>query len=168
MKTKSISFRYGIGLAIALIAYFLILSLFGLHIYIWYSLFNGILTGIGIFLALRAYRTQNKNSSYGKGFMTGFLTGFTATVIFTCFFALYSTYINPDFTEAIIEHWDMASDMGLGQIIFVVAVMGFVSSFILTLVCSQYLKDSWNAHSKKDKLHQKKSRLFEPQKQGDF
>lgn len=146
MKSSAIPLRYGIILGVALIVYFLILSLFGLHTYVWFSLANGILTGVGIFMATKDFKAKKKNFKYQKGFMAGLMTGFYATVIFTIFFAIYASNINPDFTSELLKEWAMSPDMGFGQVVFVVATMGFVTTFILTLACMQLFKDSWNPH----------------------
>jgi len=98
MKKSSIPVKYGLAISIGLIAYFLICSLFGIHINPIYSLFNSVITGIGIFAALKQYRLHSDGKFYyQKGFVIGLLTGFYASVIFTIFFAIYSTEINPEF-----------------------------------------------------------------------
>lgn len=148
MKSSSIPLRYGVILGVILIVYFLVLSLFGWHTYVWFSLANAIFTGIGIFMATKDYKARKKNFKYQKGFMAGLKTGFIATVLFTVFFAIYAGNINPSFTDELLANWDMLPDAGtgFGQIILVVATMGFVSTFILTLACMQLFKDSWNPH----------------------
>ena len=54
MKTLSIPIKYGIAISAGLIAYFLILSLFGAHKNPAYSLFNGVIMG---FWYVRGYKT---------------------------------------------------------------------------------------------------------------
>ena len=78
--------RFGIAASGSLIAYFLILSLFNLHTNVFYSLFNGVITGFAIYEAIKYDRIQNREAfNYGKGFKTGLITGFVATLIFTVF-----------------------------------------------------------------------------------
>lgn len=151
MKSSAIPLRYGVILGVILIVYFLILSLFGLHTYVWFSLANAVFTGIGIFIATRDFKAKKKNFRYHKGFVAGLKTGFIATVIFTVFFAIYASNINPSFTDELLSTWHAlpVSGTGFGQIILVVATMGFVSTFILTFVCMQLFKDSWNTHHPK-------------------
>jgi hypothetical protein len=80
--------------------------------------------------------------------MVGLFTGGIATILFTFFFALYASYIDPDFTAELVHEWDMVTnfEMGIGQVIFTVGIMGAVTTFILTLASMQYLKESWNPH----------------------
>jgi len=101
--------------------------------------------GIGMYMALKQYRLHSEDKfSYQKGFMTGLLTGFYATVIFTIFFAIYSTEINPEFLNQLLPMWRGTYSTSTGMIIFVVAVMGFATTLVLTLTFMQLLKDSWN------------------------
>lgn len=150
MKSSSIPLRYGIVLSVTLILYFLILSLFNLHTYVWFSFVNAVLTGGGIFLSIRDYKRKTDKFDYPRGISAGLKTGIAATLIFTLFFAIYATYINPGFIDLLVESWNMLPDSkrAFAQVIFVVGLMGFVSTFILTLVCMQLFKDSWNTHEK--------------------
>ncbi len=145
MKKISIPVKYGLAISIGLIAYFLICALFGVHINPAYSLFNGVIMGIGMYLALKQYRLHPSGKfNYQTGFVMGLLTGFYATVIFTIFFAIYSTEINPEFLNEMLPAWRNDYSTSKGLVIFVVAVMGFATTLILTLTFMQLLKDSWN------------------------
>jgi len=145
MKKSSIPVKYGLAISIGLIAYFLICSLFGVHINPIYSLFNSVITGIGIYTALKKYRLHSDGKfNYQKGFVIGLLTGFYASVIFTFFFAIYSTEIDPEFLNQLLPMWRGTYSTSTGMIIFAVAVMGFATTLVLTLTFMQLLKDSWN------------------------
>ena len=52
MKNFTLPIRFGLATSGSLIAYFLVLSLFNLHTNIFFSLFNGSITGFGIFEAI--------------------------------------------------------------------------------------------------------------------
>ncbi len=145
MKTLSIPIKYGIAISAGLIAYFLILSLFGAHKNPAYSLFNGVIMGFGMYEAIKHYRLEKGDKfKYQKGFMALLLTGFNATIIFTIFFGIYSTEFNPDFLNELLSMWRSEYDTSVGIILFVVAVMGFATTFVLTLTFMQLFKDSWN------------------------
>jgi len=145
MKKLKIPITYGIAISIGLIVYFLVLSLFDLHKKPLFSLFNGVIMAIGMYTAIKNYR-QKKGSKfkYQKGFMTGLLTGFNATIIFTIFFGIYSTEFNPGFLNELLTMWRSDYGTSVGIILFVVAVMGIATSFVLTLSFMQLFKDSWN------------------------
>jgi len=145
MKEISIPVKYGVAISIGLIAYFLICSLFGVHINPIYSLFNSFIMGIGMFTALKQYHLHSDGKfNYQKGFVIGLLTGFYASVIFTIFFAIYSTEIDPEFLNQLLPMWRGTYSTSTGMIIFAVAVMGFATTLVLTLTFMQLLKDSWN------------------------
>lgn len=149
MKKVSIPVKYGVAISIGLIVYFWICSLFGVHINPIYSLFNNIIMGIGMYMALKEYRFHTDDKfNYQKGFMTGLLTGFYATVIFTIFFAIYSTEINPEFLNQLLPLWRNIYSTSTGMIIFTVAIMGIVTTLVFTLTFMQLFKDSWNLKKK--------------------
>lgn len=154
MKSVSVPIKYGIFLSVILIGYFLVLSLFGLHTYVWFSLINGVLTGFGIFFGIRAYKQHAEDFNYPNGFLAGLTIGGLATVVFTLFFAIYASNINPSFIDNLVDMWNMLpnSRRAFAQLVMVVGLMGVVTTFILTLCCMQFFKDSWNTnHSQKQK-----------------
>lgn len=145
MKKSSVPLMYGIFIAIALIAYFLLLSLFGLHTNPAYSIFNLVITGGGIFLAIKAYKEKKgAKFKYQKGFATGITSGFIATILFTGFFAIYTSELNPNFEDQLITMWETDWFVPIGMLIFTVALMGFATSLVVTLAIMQLYKPSWN------------------------
>lgn len=150
MVNLKIPILYGIGTAIALIAYFLILSIFGLHVNPLYSIFNGVIMAVGLFFALKSYRKSKGNKfKYQKGFSAVFLTGINATIIFLVFFAFYATEFNPDFLNQLISMWATFYSTDIASVLFTVALMGFSTSITLALTYMQLFKDSWNTASSK-------------------
>lgn len=143
MMKFALPVRFGIATSGSLIAYFLILSLFDLHTNVFYSLFNGIITGFGIYEAIKFLRIENRTTfSYAKGFTAGILTGFVATLIFTLFFAFYATEINLEFLPQLSEQWFKNRETGAGIVFFTVAIMGFATTVVLTLSFMQLFKSS--------------------------
>ena len=151
MSKYSIPVKYGVAIAAGLIAYFLILSLFGVHTNPVFSFFNGVIMAYGMFEAIRHYRLAKGNKfKYQKGFMACLLTGFNATIIFTIFFGIYATELNPDFLQNLITMWKTDYSTNIGIVLFVVAVMGAATSLVLTLAFMQFFKDSWNTREAKE------------------
>lgn len=145
MKRSSVPLVYGIFTAIALSAYFLLLAIFDLHKNPIYSVFNMVISGVGIFLAIKKYREKKAGKfKYQKGFMAGLTTGFIATVLFTGFFAVYASELNPDFSLELITMWETDWFVNIGLIVFTVALMGFATSLVVTLAIMQLYKPSWN------------------------
>ncbi|MGB5555036.1 MAG: DUF4199 domain-containing protein [Flavobacteriaceae bacterium] len=151
MKEYILPIRFGIATSGCLIAYFLILSLFNLHTNVFYSVFNGIITGFGIYEAIKVYKLRNSvNFDYGKGFMVGMVTGCVATLIFTLFFALYSTELNVGFLEELSTKWAKDYQSFEAIVFFTVAIMGIATTLVLTLSFMQLFKRSNNLKKKSD------------------
>lgn len=149
MKKSTIPVKYGIYIAIGLIAYFLILALIGLQTNPIFSLGNGVIVAIGLYQAMKNYKLEKGDAfEYQKGFMAGLFTGFNATLIFTVFFAIYVTNIYTDFLPEMLANWSSHYHVGVGIVVFVAAIMGFATTFVLTLAFMQLFKESWNIKKK--------------------
>ena len=145
MKKSSIPLYYGGYIALGLIAYFLLLSLFGLHKNPVYSVLNIIIVGAGMYAMILKYRhAKGPKFKYQKGFAALFTTGVIATTIFTAFFAIYASELNPDFLTELITMWETEWFVNIGLVVFTVALMGFATSIVLALSYMQWFKNSWN------------------------
>lgn len=143
MKNYALPIRFGVAASGCLIAYFLILSLLDLHVNVFYSLFNVVITGFAIYEAIKFYKVQKgEQFTYGEGFVAGLVTGGVATLIFTLFFALYSTELQPGFLEELSTKWANNYRSFEAIVFLVVAVMGFTTSLVLTLAYMQLFKAS--------------------------
>lgn len=136
--------KYGIGIAIVLIAYFLVFKLIGLHQYPAFSIGNGLIYGVGLYLAIQSYKHSLGEMEYGHGFATGMATGGVATVLFTIFMAVYMFQIDTEFASRILQQSNMGYDLGTSAIVISILVMGFATTLVLTLTFMQRLKRSWN------------------------
>lgn len=142
MTSFSLPIRYGLATSGSLIAYFLVLSLFGMHTNIFFSLANAIFLGFGIYEAIKAFKlSEGENFNYGKGFSAGMISGVTATLVFTLFFAFYCTEINLDFLPnlATVFFDDFRNFEGI--VFLAVAIMGIATTVVLTLSFMQLFKD---------------------------
>ncbi len=145
MREYALPIRFGLATSGCLIAYFLILALFGLHIHMVYSVFNAVITGFGIYEAIKYYQVSDPNRfNYGKGFIAGMVTGGVATLVFTAFFALYATEIDDTFIGKIATVWTRDLTDFPGIVFLAVAIMGFASTLVLTLAIMQLFKSSHN------------------------
>tara|TARA_R110002050_G_scaffold94765_2_gene197150 strand:+ start:6132 stop:6584 length:453 start_codon:yes stop_codon:yes gene_type:complete len=145
MKKISLTLRFGLVISAILIAYFLILALFNLHTNPVFSFFNAIITAFGIYEVVRLSKLEQPDSfSYGEGFKIGLTTGAIATILFTAFFLLYSTEINADFLPQLLNSMNGSFNINEGLIAFIVAIMGFVTTIVSTLVVMQLFKNSRN------------------------
>ncbi|WP_274474085.1 DUF4199 domain-containing protein [Mangrovimonas aestuarii] len=145
MKKLALPIRFGLVICACLIAFFLLLSLFGAHTNPIYSLFNAIITGFGIYEAIKYTKIElGPDFDYAKGFGVGLLTGFVATILFTVFFTFYATEIEPGFLLRLLSVFKGEYNVGIGLVSFVVAIMGFATTVVLTLTFMQIFKNSNN------------------------
>ena len=145
MKTLSLPFRFGLVTSACLVAYFLILSLLGKHINVFFSLFNGVITGFAIYETIKYTKIREGSKfTYGSGFKAGITTGVVATIFFTVFFALYSTELSPSFLDELSEAWAKDYSNFKGIVFFTVFIMGIATTIVLTLTFMQLFKASNN------------------------
>ena len=150
MKKISLTLRFGLVTSAVLIAYFLILALFNLNTNPVFSFFNAVITAFGIYEVVRIRKLEGPNSfSYEEGFKIGVATGAIATIIFTVFFLFYSTEINHDFLPQLLDSMNGSFDINEGLIAFIVAIMGFATTIVSTLVVMQLFKNSGNVNQNK-------------------
>ncbi len=136
--------KYGIGIALALIGYFLLTNIVGLHKYPILSALNGVIIGAGIFFALKSYKANSAVFKYQDGFTLGLFTGGLASILFGAFMACYIFWVDTQFAEAILDSWNLNFNKGSLILIISLIIMGFSTTFVLTLAFMQLLKESWN------------------------
>lgn len=136
--------RFGIGIAILMIAYFLLTKWMGLHQYPVLSALNGLFIGGGIFLALKKYKSSTTTFKYQDGFQLGLWVGGMATIIFSVFMTVFIFQIDTQFAEAVLKSWGLDYNKGSLILVMSLVIMGFSTSFVLTLAFMQLLKESWN------------------------
>jgi len=146
----TVALRYGIFVTTALIAYFLVLRLFGLHENPWLRLFNGVAMAVGLFYSIKYYKLITGNAfTYVDGFKTGLITGFIATILFTVFMAVYMFHLDPEFTQMLLGEWFNNYGEGAGILVFIILIEGLASTVVLTLTFMQIFKKSNNLSQKK-------------------
>lgn len=150
MKKISLPVRFGLVTSAVLIAYFLVLALVDKHTNPAFSFVNTIITGFGIYEAVRLSKFENlENFTYGEGFKTGIITGFVATIFFTVFFLFYTTEINNGFLPELLQKIKGGFKADIGMVTFVVAVMGLATTVVSSLTVMQLFKKSNNLNQKK-------------------
>lgn len=134
--------RKALLITVALIFYFITLSFFNLHTSPIFSLFNTIITGIGLFLSLKAFKMRlGKDFNYYKGFIFSIYTGFLSVTFFTIFFLIFITEIQPLFLEEMLESFYVNYFTGPGIVCFVVAIMGYSTVLVTSLMLMMYVKN---------------------------
>ncbi|WP_304136624.1 DUF4199 domain-containing protein [Mesonia mobilis] len=154
MKKQAVSVKYGVGIGVVLILGFLLLSLFDLHLKPFFSAINIVIVGIGLYGAISTYKKGHKNDTlkkftYQKGFRVGVVTGFISTIIFSVFFVIYSSNIEPDFVNKMLVDFNSGYEVGAATVSFIVFLMGLATTVVLSLALMQIMKDSWNTQQGK-------------------
>ncbi|WP_027127606.1 DUF4199 domain-containing protein [Gelidibacter mesophilus] len=156
-RSLTVALKYGLFITACLIAYFLILRLFGLHDSVWLRLANGLFMAVGIFFAIKYYKFKyNAGFTYVDGFKTGLLTGFIATGCFVIFMAIYMFHLDKSFAQDILAEWFGDSNQGPGLLILILVMEGLASTAVLTLTCMQIFKKSQHV-GQQEELFDKKS-----------
>lgn len=145
MKNLSVPVKYGIFVAIGLIAYFLLIALFEMHTNPIFSVVNCLIVAAGVYFAIRKTSSvKGDKFRYEEGFKAGIATGFLATIIFTAFFAIYSTELDKDFMAELIRLWFFEYEANVGMVLAMVGFMGFVTTLVTTFAFMQKFKRTRN------------------------
>ncbi len=148
MKSNALYVKYGLLIAAALIAYFLIIRLFELHDNHWLRILNGVIVAYGIYAVIKQKKSLDGDKfEYFSGFGVGILTGVIATIVFVVFMGVYLFHIEPQFAERLLKH--IAGSMGGAEILLLIlGIEGVSSSVILSLTFMQKFKISRNIKDK--------------------
>ena len=142
------TFKYGVYLAITLIAYFILLDLLGLADNVYFSFFNAVLTAGSLFLAVRdVYKHEKENFKYMEGFQAALVSGFIGTLIFTVFMAIYIYEINPDLGAEIRQQVEIAGSGVNVAILLFVFLSGIATTIVSALCILPIYKRSWNTRN---------------------
>lgn len=139
----SVSLKYALYVTGSLIIYFLLLKAFDLHENPWLRLTNGVFMCLGIYFAIKRYKSSSEDKfSYIDGTKTGLVTGFIATVLFTIFMAIYMFHLDTAFTQKLLGDWFADYEVGANILLFIVFIEGLASSVVLSLAFMQLFKNS--------------------------
>ena len=147
MESNALYVKYGLLIAAALIAYFLLIRLIGLHDNHWLRVLNGVIVAYGIYAVIKKKKDLEKDDfEYFSGFGTGILTGVIATFVFVLFMGIYLFHIEPLFAEMLMSY--LAGTGGPEILLLILAIEGVSSSVILSLTFMQKFKVSRNISEK--------------------
>lgn len=150
MKSNTLYVKYGVLIGVALIAYFLLIRLLGLHDNHWLRIVNGVIVAYGIYAVIKKKKSIEKdNFEYFSGFGAGILTGVIATFIFVIFMGIYLFHIEPPFADLLMEY--LVGAGGPEILLLILAIEGVSSSVILSLTFMQKFKVSRNITEKQIK-----------------
>ena len=140
-SVEVMAIRYGLYTTAGLIAYFLLMKLFGLVHVVELRALNLFVLLAGLILALRAFKRQEGTIEYLQGIGLGLMTSAIGVVAFSLFVFIY-LQMDPVLMQAIVEKESFGEFLNPYILSFVVALEGTASGFIATFVIMQYLKRS--------------------------
>ncbi len=140
-SVEGVAIRYGLYTTAGLIAYFLVMKLFGLVHVVELRAFNLFFLLAGIIMALRTFKRRKGTIVYLEGIGLGLMTSAIGVVSFCLFIFIY-LQLNPAFMQAIVQNESFGEYLNPYILSFVVALEGTASGFIATFAIMQYLKKS--------------------------
>lgn len=140
-SVEATAIRFGLYTTAGLIAYFLLMKLFGLVHVVELRVLNLFVLLAGIILALRTLKRQQGTIEYLQGIGLGLMTAAIGVITFALFVFIY-LQMDPDLMNAIKQNESFGEFLNPYILSFVVALEGTASGFIATFVIMQYLKKS--------------------------
>lgn len=132
--------NYGIRIAVGLIAYFLLMKVVGLAHIVELRLLNLVILVLGIYLALRKFRTTHKDRlNYFRALVTGVSTAAIGSVLFALFLFAYMK-VDTSMMQSIIDNDPMGRYLNPYIASFIVALEGVFSGLLVTFILINYVK----------------------------
>lgn len=132
--------KYGLFIAIGLVAFFLIMRLFGLLYIVELRAFNLAIVVLGILGAMKTMqKTLPERFTYFQGIGTGILTGIIGSVVFSLFLFFYVSFFDSGLMQSIIENEPMGRFMNPYIVSVIISVEGIASSMLVAFIIINYL-----------------------------
>lgn len=138
---KQIALRYGIWMFLGLTGFFLLMHLLNLSENHYLRIFNGVIHGSCLWLALRTwYYDRNETSyDYTSGVALGIFTTTVGLVPFTIFIAIFLAY-NPSFMESLRHQSSIGEYLTPVMASLFIVMEGIVVSLILSYIIARVLE----------------------------
>jgi len=130
---------YGLKIAGGLIAYFILMKVFGLAHHVELRLLNLLILVVGIYFALKKFKeTHGKHLNYFLALATGVGTGAIASLVFAVFLFIWMK-VDSNMMQSIIENDPMGRYLNAYMASFIVALEGVFSGLLVTFVLINYI-----------------------------
>ncbi len=137
---KNIPQSYGVLIAAALIAYFLVMKVAGLSHHVELRLLNLFILVGGVYFALKKFKsTHNEHLNYFRARITGVSTCAIASIIFAAFLFLY-LQIDTGLMESVVKNEPMGRYLNPYIVAFIVALEGVFSGLLVTFILINYVE----------------------------
>lgn len=139
---EKVAIRYGLIIAILLIAFFLIMKAAGLAYIYELRTLNFFILAVGVYKAMLHMKRNNESFSYFTGLGTGFFTSAFALLIFGLFVFIYTNIIDPAFMAHLQANAPFGEYLNPYIASFIIFFEGSISGLILSFGLMQYLRES--------------------------
>ena len=130
---------YGLKIAGGLIAFFLLMKIFGLAHHYELRFLNVFIQVGGIFFALKKFKqTHEEHMNYFRALITGVATGAVGSAVFAIFLFAYMS-LDTAFMQGIIENEPMGRYLNPYITAFMVALEGLFSGLLFTFIIINYV-----------------------------
>ncbi len=132
---------YGLIIATALIAYFLLMKLLGLETNFYLRIFNFVILIAGVYFLLNNQIVRSaKSVTYFEGLGLGLRATITSVIAFLAFLAGYISFLDTEFIQVLQESQIWGADITLGQAVTGILIEGLASSVVISFAWMQYFK----------------------------
>ncbi len=132
---------YGLIIAAALIAYFLLMKLLGLETNFYLRIFNFVILIAGVYFLLNNQIVRSaKSVTYFEGLGLGLRATITSVIVFLAFLAGYISFFDTEFIQVLQESQIWGADITLGQAVTGILIEGLASSVVISFAWMQYFK----------------------------
>jgi hypothetical protein len=132
---------YGLGMGAALIAYFLLMKVFGLEANFYLRIFNFVILIGGVTLLLNSQVKKSPNTvTYFEGLGLGIRSTVTSVIVFIAFMAAYISLLDPEFMAILQSSQIWGNNLGLLEVTVAILIEGIASSFVISFGMMQYFK----------------------------
>lgn len=132
-------------MAFALIAYFLLMRIFGLLEVYWLRLLNGVIMGYGIYKLIQRCKSEDQEGFNSfEAFAAGLSSGVVGTFVFLLFLLIYMFILDPNFSIRMMEivGWETTNPIRI--LLIAIFIEGIGSALVLSLTFVQLFKTSNN------------------------
>lgn len=132
--------RYGLRIAIGLIAYFVVMHLLGYSHRVELRLLNLLILVAGVYLALKKFReTHGAHLNYFRALATGVSTAAIGSSLFAIFLFIYMS-LDKDLMQSIVEKEPMGRYLNPYIAGCIVALEGLFSGLLATFILINFVQ----------------------------
>lgn len=137
----SIGLRIGLITSAALLAYFFLMKILGLHLVLELRFFNAVILAVGVCVGLAKLKREHPNGEYYlQGLGEGFFISVIATVPFALAISLYTLYVDAELLGQVTATFSKSIYINALNIFTGLAMEGIASGTIIGFVAMQYFK----------------------------